>query len=200
MTNAYLVANERWDESVTVFARNSNEALSLFQLWRERHSPKLDTEGIYSIQLTEAELPLRPQLEEARRSGLIGIGWWIDHRAGWVVGDPEEAALGHISAPVTDVNCYVFQGEDYGVLYVFERAVEQAIATYNLYSLDANGWEGEYDAMHQISRWVLVGPKTTLREDMDQGLTGIGHECEDGAWHIFPPDYEPPIVPRNWRR
>ncbi|WP_295529546.1 hypothetical protein [Novosphingobium sp. Chol11] len=64
-------------------------------------------------------------------------------------------------------------------------------------SLDGNGWEGEFSDMREVSLSMLTGAYMTLRDEMDEGLTGVAMICEDDCWRLFPADYEPPLTKRD---
>lgn len=121
---------------------------------------------------------------------MSGIGWWIDHRQGWIVGPGDGESRGWLNPPHTDVMCFRCSGPDFPELLVFATSPRQACEIFDERSRDAFGWEGELETMQRYVHWLLVGPQVTLREDMDAGLTGVGRECEDGFWRIFAPDHE----------
>ena len=77
------------------------------------------------------------------------------------------------------------------------RTLERAIASSHLYSLDQTGGPAEYDKVIELSPWLLTGPLVTLREEMFEGITGVGMKCEDGFYRIFPADYDPPLRRRD---
>jgi len=128
---------------------------------------------------------------------MVGIARWIDHRAPWIVAAPDDdEPVGRIAPPEIGVGCFLFTGED-GTLYVVGRTLERAIATSHLFSLDQTGGPAEYDKVIELSPWQLTGPMITLREEMFEGITGVGMKCEDGFYRIFPADYTPPLTKRD---
>ena len=111
---------------------------------------------------------------------------------------PDGEARGLVAPPAPNVHCFVVTGfDDVSTVYVFAQTLERAIATLHLYSLDQSGGDAEYDTIEELSPWLLMGPKVTLREEMFEGETGIGHECDDGFWRIFPADHDLPLRKRD---
>ncbi len=51
--------------------------------------------------------------------------------------------------------------------------------------------------MREVSLSMLTGAYMTLRDEMDEGLTGVAMICEDDCWRLFPADYEPPLTKRD---
>jgi hypothetical protein len=184
------------DEAVTLFASDRAQARNMFIEWGGLRGFDVLQLEYQVAQLDECDLAMQPQLAAAASSGATGVGSWLGHRGGWAITPASDEPLGLPAPPEPDVRCYVVAGEDCGQLYVFAETLERAIATYDLWSLDRNGWQGEYDRIHEISRWLLTGPKITLREEMDEGLTGVAGVCEDGFWRIFPADYDAPLQRR----
>ncbi len=177
-----------------VIAHDVPEVFGLFWRWAEHN--ELDLSGladpIEAVLLDD--LSRTPQLAEAVQSGRVGIARWLDHDQPWMVVDPDDdEPIGRIAPPETNVCCFIFTGED-GTLYVFAETLERAIATSNLYSLDQTGGPADYGTVVEFPLWLLTGPMVTLREEAFEGETGVGKECVDGSWRIFPADYEPPLT------
>lgn len=197
MTNAFLFDGDPLTSRVIVIAHDEPEAFGLFWLWAEHKELDLSNlaEPIEVVPLLE--LSRSPQLAEVAYEGKVGIARWIGHREGWTVTDPnDDAPAGQLAPPETDLRCFVFTGED-GTLYVVAETLERAIATAEVYSLDQSGGPADYDNVLELSPWMLTGPMVTLREDMFEGITGVGMECDDDFWRIFPADYDLPIRGRD---
>ena len=129
----------------------------------------------------------------------MGVAQWINRERGWIVLGPTFDLIGHFAPPPSEVHCFMVSGSEYRDMHVFAETRERAIATFHLYSLDANGWEGDYSEVREIPDTQLTGALSTLREGMEEGLTGVGCKCDDVFWRIFPADYDFPIVRRTPR-
>lgn len=198
MPHIFIVTSDALPAPVTVIARDSDEAFRLFYIWHRHNAIDLGHETATVTMLTAQDLSSTPQLAEAAQSGMVGIARWVGHHEGWIVTVPDDdEPAGQIAPPETEVSCFVFSHADDGTLHVFAETIERAIATLHLYSLDQNGWDAEYDAVVELSPWMLTGPMVTLREEMFDGITGVGMRCEDGFWRIFPADYDPPLRMRD---
>lgn len=198
MPHVFMVVSDALPTPVTIVARDSDEALRIFCIWRECSARTLGTMSATVTRFTDDDLARVPQLADAAQVGMVGVARWLGHREGWVVTVPDDdEPMGQIAPPETSVSCFVFSHEDYGTLHVFAETMERAIATLHLYSLDQNGWDAEYDDLVELSPWLLTGPMVTLREDMFDSITGVGMLCEDDFWRIFPADYTPPLRKRD---
>lgn len=197
MTKVFAITSDALADSVTLVARDSAEAHRMFLLWLEVHAPAAMNAPAQIQELTDEQLAATPQLAQGAQGG-IGVAWWRGHREGWSLGAPDGPPLGVAAPPVPDVHCFQVSGfEGAQTVYVFAETRERAIATLHLYSLDQSGCEADYESLAEVSPWTLTGPLVTLREAMFEGETGIGHECEDGFWRIFPADYDPPLRKRD---
>lgn len=175
---------------LTIFATDVAQAARTFQTWAEHHRPKAKAPPAEFRASTLTELALQPQLAVAAGTLASGIGYWLGHRAGWVIAAPHESPKGALSPLDTNVRCYSIIDGD-GEHLVFAENIEAATAHFTHWSLLADGEVDEQFSVHQMSPWLLLGPMVTLREDMDAGLVGIGLVSVDGFWHIYPADYEP---------
>ena len=191
MTSIFLIVSEIMSDPLTVFARDSIEAHRIYQTWRDRHVQGSGPDEALIARFSEHDLAMQPQIAEAAQTGAIGVGWWIGHADGWVVTAPDADPRGAIAPPEPPVDCFVFDDGAGELVYVFAETQERAHATHVLWNLDSHGEPGEFQRIQTLSRWLLTGPKRTMREQMDLGLTGVGRECEDGFWRIFPADAEP---------
>lgn len=193
MHNVYLVSINTSLEQATIVARDKEEAVTLFDLWREEHAPHAIEDGFTMVLLTEHDLAQHPQLQEAVLTGCKGVAWWIGHREGWLIAPADGDEEGLVAPPQTTVGCFVFPDtEDFGTVYVFAETEERAIAMLHLHSLDKYGWDASYKRHFEMSPWLLQGEKITLREEMFAGRVGIGRQDADGVWHILPADYRNP--------
>jgi hypothetical protein len=191
MNNVFKISSEITDRPLTVFARDSGHAFDIYYVWRELLYPDIPFTTAKTVQLTVADLAQQPQLAEAAASGLIGVGYFIDHYQGWLIAPPDETVLFDFAPREVWVSAYRFDEGDGEVLLVFATSLEQAVIFRDEWNVVAYGEADEYVGVEVISRWLLTGEKATLRDDMDEGLVGVGEECEDGFWRIFPADYEP---------
>lgn len=193
MFNTFTVKCKAIAAPVTITAHDPNEAHQTFRIWQEHHAPGSSQKDAQVSQLTELDLALQPQLYAAVSTGAAGIAWWVGHREGWRITAPQDEAAGTIAPPVTPVCCYVFPDtEDFGTIYAFAETQERAIATLHLLSLERLGWDAVYRKVVELSPWLLTGDKITLREEMFDGLTGVGEKGKDGTWHIVQADYRMP--------
>ena len=199
MTKVYQVMSEGLSGPVTIVARNADDAFANFWVWREKYAGDLQNEPAEVVEMAADDLAKLPQLADAALGGLVGVAQWLDRDRGWIVLGPTYDLIGHFAPPPSEVRCFMISGSDYPDMRVFAETRERAVATFHLYSLDANGWEGDYDQVREIPSTQLTGALSTLIEGMEQGLTGIGHQCDDGNWRIFPADYDFPIVRRTPR-
>ncbi|WP_298190541.1 hypothetical protein [Novosphingobium sp.] len=198
MFNIYLATSSFLPDPVTIIAENHDEAALLFTIWRSFHVHGDHVVSAEITKLSEADLALTPQLAELTQSMQPGIARWVGHREGWIVSAPDDLEpAGEIALPECPMTCFAFETPDDGRVLVVAETLERAIATLHLYSLDQNGWDAEYSSVNEISPWPLTGPMVTLREEMFEGKTGVGAECEDGFWRIFPADYTPPLRKRD---
>ena len=189
MIRIYLASNDKLPTPLTIFASDYNEADLILMAWVERHWPQAIAAPTEFKLLSATELALQPQLAEAAGAGVSGVGYWTGHRAGWVVAAPHEDRLGALTPMETDVRCYSVFDED-GEQLVFAQNMEQAVASYTVWSMLAYGAMDEFFSVKEMSRWLLRGPQVMLREGMDAGLLGVGSACKDGFWRIYPADYE----------
>jgi hypothetical protein len=197
MTNAYMFDGDPLTSRVIVIAHDVPEAFAMFWQWAEHNDIDLSglAEPIEAVLLDD--LSRTPQLDEAAKSGMVGIARWIDHRAPWIVAAPDDdEPVGRIAPPEINIGCFLFTGED-GTLYVVAGTLERAIATSHLYQLDQSGGPADYAEVVELSPWQLNGPLVTLREEMFEGITGVGMICEDGFYRIFPADYDRPLTKRD---
>ncbi|MCW1381970.1 hypothetical protein OLX02_03960 [Novosphingobium sp. KCTC 2891] len=198
MPHVFMVTSAALPTPVIIVARDSDEALRNFWIWRECSAGKLGTMSAIVTRFTADDLARVPQLADAARSGMAGIARWVGHREGWIVTTPDDdEPAGQVAPPKTEISCFVFSHADDGTLHVFAETMERAIATLHLYNLDQNGWDADYDDVVELSPWLLTGSMVTLREEMFDGITGVGMRCEDGFWRIFPADYTPPLRKRD---
>lgn len=198
MLNVYLATSEALPDAITIIAEDADEAALSFTVWRAMNLPAGDVVHADIVRLSERDLERTPQLAELASSWQSGIARWVGHREGWVVvspGDMEPA--GSLEPPQCPVSCFLFTHEDFGSLHVVAETMERAIATLHLWSLDRNGWSADYNTVTEVSPWQLSGPMMTLREDMFAGKVGVGLECEDGFWRVFPADYTPQLQKRD---
>jgi hypothetical protein len=197
MLYAYQVHSDAISDKVTFVARDSNEVSRFFWLWCQRHAAHFHIRDAEILRLTPTDLALQPQLAEAVSRGVIGVAWWAGHIEGWVVVAPDADPLGVVALRLPSVKCFIFRGDDCEGLHVVAENEEHAKALFNTWSLDGNGWEGEFSDMREVSLWMLTGAYITLREEMDEGLTGVAMICEDDCWRLFPADYDPPLTKRD---
>lgn len=178
---------------VSVFARSMGEASALFHLWYERHAQALPFTEASIVELTAADLALFPQMVEATRAGMVGVGYWIGHREGWVVAPADGDAPGAIAPLDPVVRCYVVTGEGTGQVLVFANTPQRAAAHYEAHVREQFGWTSKIDTLAEMSPWLLTDTQASLRDDMDAGREGIGKECENDCWRIVEPDYDAPL-------
>lgn len=157
MPNVFEIYSEKFNDTVTVFARDASEACGLFVVWREAHAPDTKNDVVDIVQLSERDLAERPQLALAALVSGPGIGAWLGHRSGWVSCDPQGEMVGSIAPPKTDVGCYVFVSKEYGNVYVFEETRARAIGIFHVFSINANGCEAEEYNIVEVSAWRRVG-------------------------------------------
>lgn len=169
---------------VTIFAKNVGKAHEMFELWRSYHAPFLAITETTIGESSVSHLDDRPQLAEAARAGIAGVGYWMGHRDGWCIRPADGDAPGVIAPLVPAVKYYAWNSEDIGEVLVFAETRHDADKIYDEFHRDQTGWEDDFPDVKEMSRWLLTGPKVTLREDMDVGLTGIGRECEDGSYEV----------------
>lgn len=179
---------------VTIFAKNIGQAQEIFYLWHSHHAPFLAITETTITESSVSHLTDQPQLADAARAGIAGVGYWMGHRDGWCIRPADGDAPGVIAPLVPSVRFFVGKSDDVGEVLVFAESQRDADKIYDEYHRDCMGWSDDAQDLADMSRWLLTGPKVTLREDMDAGLTGVGRECEDGNWHILPADYEAPLT------
>jgi hypothetical protein len=192
MLRVYLITSDVIPLPLTVIAEDDGAASRMFGEWAGHHHPGELLENVEIKLLSATDQALQPQLEAARAQGMAGLAYWAGHRLGYLVAAPQEPRFGALAPHEPDVRCYAVDDEAEEVL-VLARTREQAVALFTEWNLIAYGDRGESATVKEMSPWLLRGPQVTLREDMDEGLTGVGSVCEDGFWRIFPADYEPTI-------
>lgn len=193
MFNTFTVKCKSAPAPVTIIAPDTDEALKTFHLWQKHHAPGSAHEDAKVSQFHELDLALQPQLHDAVRKGRAGVAWWVGHREGWTITAPKDKAAGEIAPPFTSICCYVFPDtEDFGTFYTFAETRERAIATLHLHSLERLGWDAVYGEAVELSPWLLMDEKISLREEMFKGLTGVAEKAADGTWHIVPADRRAP--------
>jgi len=190
MRKVFLASNDKLLFPLTIIADGKNEAIRIFNAWVERHLPIATCDQTRLKLVTVTALALQPQLAEAAGAGVVGVGYWISHRAGWVVAAPQEEQLGAITPMDPFVRCYSVVDDD-GEMFAFAHSMDEAVTFYTQWSMLAYGEMDETFSVEEVSRWLLRGPQASLREDMDAGLLGIGSVSEDGFWRVWPADYEP---------
>lgn len=181
------------EDRVTIIAHDADEAYLIFLAWCDHHRGGIPSGDTEVLRLDRFDLAGDPALLEALNTGQTGIARWLGHHAGWLVTLPDVDTPGVVAPPFCPLSCFLFETQDFGAIYVVAETQERATALLHLRSLDRNGWDADYDGVREISPWTLTGYMGTLREDMFVGKTGVGLECEDGYWRIFPADYEPPL-------
>jgi len=179
---------------VTIFARNVSQAHEMFELWHSYHTPFLPITLTTISESSLRHLTDTPQLAEAARAGITGVGYWMGHREGWCIRPADGDTPGVIAPLLPTVRYFVGVSDEIGEVLVFAECRHDADKIYDEYHRDCMGWSDDAQDLTEMSRWLLTDAKVTLREDMEAGLTGIGRECEDGFWHILPPDYEAPLT------
>lgn len=198
MLNIYLATSSFLPDPVTIVAENHDDAALLFTIWRSYHVSGDHVVPAEIAKLSEADLAQTPQLAELTRSMQPGIARWVGHREGWLVTAPDDLEpAGELALPECPVTCFAFETPDDGRMLIAAETLERAIATLHLWSLDQNGWDAEYSSVKEISPWTFTGPMVTLREEMFEGKTGVGAECEDGSIRLFPADHTPPLRKRD---
>jgi hypothetical protein len=192
MLRVFKVEWEHMPNPLTIIAPDDGAAIRIFDEWVEHHPP-LDRWTMRTVSLVSpTELVIQPQLADAVRQGVASVVYFVGHRLGYLLAAPGEAQLGAIAPPEPEVRSFAVNDGAEETL-VFARDLERARELFSTWNALTYGDDGEGAIIEEFSRWLLHGPRATLREDMDLGLTGVGEVAEDGFWHIYPADHEPTI-------
>ena len=189
MQRIYLAHSTLTSQPLRIAAPNPKAALEIYNVWSARMNGGEPPEGIKIELLSRNSLALEPQLHAVMGEGMQGICYWLGHRPGYAVAAPGEPFMGYVAPPPCKVRCFAVD-HDGGEMLVFASTMDLAHGIYITRFEDAY-LDGNDIFVEEISRWLLLGPMATLREDMDLGLNGIGSVFEDGFWRIFPANHEP---------
>ncbi len=175
---------------LTVFAASLQAAQDLQRRWSHSHRGENPPPVIRSEICEAGWLDDRPQWKRAVERGEAGVGAWLGHRDGWAVEAPEAALRGPLGPPETNVRLFVIEADDDEVGIVF--AIDEVMAS-TIFLQWLHHWDKPRSKSFKVrrrSRWMLTGPETILREEMDAGISGIGGWSAEEGWHIYPPTHE----------
>ena len=83
------------------------------------------------------------------------------------------------------------------LFFILRKCLDEAREIHQTHCRDCCDYDGDFKELRELDREELTGSKATLAEDLADGYRCVGHECRDGNWRIFPPDYEPPLPKRD---
>ena len=174
---------------LTVFAESLEAARDLQQRWADTHLGENQPPAIRSEICEAGWLDDRPQWKRAVERAEAGVGHWLGHRDGWAVEAPEAALRGSLGPPETMIRLFVIEAgkDEVGIVFAIDEIMASTI--FLQWLLHWNKPTSESFKVRRRSRWLLTGPETILREEMDAGISGIGGWSEADGWHILPPDH-----------
>jgi hypothetical protein len=190
-TKAYEIF-PTWSEiPVTIFAHDADEAERLFREWvgaHFRHQPAT-IESIYPF--AGDALAARPRLAQGAALDVSGIAYWDLRKHAWTIAQPQDEPCGDLASPEGNAGYYFVKADEGDDAKIFATSFEEATNLYCAWHLDRWGELPERFYIQKGSRWELTGGLATLRDDLENVITGVAAVDNDGVWRVLPPDWEP---------
>ena len=194
-TNVYQIWSTTCSVPLTVHAGSPDDADLVYREWRSIHGSTWSADPARLVEVSEAWLAERPQLAaavgQAKKVPLDWVFYFLGHVEGWTARTTYMDAIGVIAPFEPVVQYYLVETDGDGdQTHVFASSMEDAIQIYVDYYETAYTKCDHAYTITERSRWLLMGDKTSLREEMDRETVGIaGWDMREG-WHIYPFDHE----------
>lgn len=190
----YLVWSAGFDQPLTIYAGNTDDADLVYREWASIHEPSWSKHP-WCIEEVSAEwLAERPQLaaevDRAKQESGDWVFYFLGQTEGWQARPTFADRVGVIAPVAPLVRYYVVECDAEGAdVELFALSGEDALQLYSDFHTTAYGKCDHLYTLSERSRWLLTGAKTVLRTEMDRGVVGVaGWDMKDG-WHILDFDH-----------
>lgn len=193
-TNVFQIWSAGSSVPLTVYARKADDADLTYREWVSIHRPSWSRDPARLIEVSREWLAERPQLAaaaiEAAKIGLDLVFNFLGHETGWTARTTYMNTIGVIAPHEPVVQYYLLETDAGDHTHIFAYSMVDAIQLYlDYYETAYAKCEHQY-SITERSRWLLVGEKTSLREQMDHETVGIGGWSMIEGWRILPFDHE----------
>jgi hypothetical protein len=192
-TNLFLTFSPESSVPLHIVAKDTDDAREIYTRWVIAHAVPWSHEPAVVREAAAGWLEQQPQLADAVAGAVrlttSTVLYWTDHHRGWIAKAPEAMPESKIAPIEPLVRVYEVEDDGLDQLLVFAHDPTQAIQIYF-------DWREHWKKPHgpatikPVSRWLLLGPQTVLREQMDIGYIGIAGWSPNEGWGIYPFDHE----------